>query len=130
MRKIFFVVAAILIVSCNNQTCSTHDEAFTEFNQKFHTDSLFQMSRIKFPIGGNKVDGWEKRETWDLKNWEMLKSPVSKKNAFKEYQHQASFSDTLVTEKYWIQDSGFSTEVRFKKADGKWFLVYFNDVNL
>lgn len=88
------------------------------------------MSRIKFPIGGKKIDGWETKEVWSTKNWEMLKSPVSRKNEFKEYQHNLIYSDTLVTEKYWIRDSGFSTEVRVRIVDGKWFLVYFNDVNL
>lgn len=129
MKITIFISIAILLTSCNNLT-TDEDEKFADFNLKFHSDSLFQMSRIKFPIGEKKIDGWETREAWSTKNWEMLKSPVSGKNQLKEYQHNTIFSDTLVTEKYWIENSGFSTEVRFRKVDGKWFLIYFNDVNL
>lgn len=129
MKITIFISIAILLTSCNNLT-TDEDEKFAVFNLKFHSDSLFQMSRIKFPIGGKKIDGWETREVWSTKNWEMLKSPVSGKNEFKEYQHNVIYSDTLVTEKYWIENSGFSTEVRFRIVDGKWFLIYFNDVNL
>lgn len=129
MKIAIFVSIAILLTSCNNLT-TDEDEKFADFNLKFNSDSLFQMSRIKFPIGGKKIDGWETREAWSMENWEMLKLPVSRKNKFKEYHHKVVYSDTVVTEKYWIENSGFSTEVRFRKVDGKWFLVYFNDVNL
>ena len=128
MKELFLTGIAILLMSCNAN--NTKGEEFAKFNQKFHSDSVFQMSRIKFPIGGKKVEGWQERETWNTKNWEILKSPVTSKNKFKEFQHKVVYSDTLVTEKYWLPDAGFSTEVRFQKVDGKWFLVYFNDVNL
>ncbi len=104
-------------------------ENFDEFNVRFHTDSIFQLARITFPIGGKSINGFEKHE-WKLENWEMLKNCVVEKSATKDYKHSLTKSDTLVVEKYWIPESGFEVERKFKRINNKWFLIYYNDVNL
>lgn len=104
-------------------------ESFDNFNNQFHSDSSFQLSRIAFPIGGQVVNDTE-NSTWNKRNWEFLKTPVSLNVDTTECRHSLVMTDTLVTEKFWIDQSGFKVERRFKLRDGKWFLVYYDDINM
>lgn len=130
MRKLFFIL--LLAISCGKKTedIQVQSENFEEFNQHFHSDSVFQLSRIKFPVEGIHRDGWEEYK-WTKENWEILKNPVTKSNPFpNEYKHQLISSDTLVIEKYWIEDSGFQCERKFQLIKDKWFMVSYYDMNL
>ena len=114
-----------------SQTTLTADttETFATFNERFHRDSAFQISRIAFPIGGHYAEA-EHSHAWTAKNWELLKEPVSETPDTTEYRHNIQKSDTTVIEKYWLENSGFKTERHFKKIDGKWFLTYYDDINM
>jgi hypothetical protein len=104
-------------------------ENFEEFNKKFHSDSLFQVSRVDFPIEGKHVSGFE-QYNWTRKNWQFQAIPVAEKTEIGEYQHSLLKTDTLVTEKFWIPNSGFEVERQFKLIKNKWVLIYYNDINL
>ncbi len=104
-------------------------ESFGEFNSKFHSDSIFQISRIKFPIGGKYVDDVENKN-WTPKNWNFQRTEVSEKNEYKDFEHSLSKSDTLIVEKFWLKNSGFKAERKFRRINGKWFLIFYNEVNL
>ncbi|HEU0125876.1 MAG TPA: hypothetical protein VFQ56_06205, partial [Flavobacterium sp.] len=54
-------------------------ENFDEFNKKFHSDSLFQVSRVDFPIEGKHVSGFE-QYNWTRKNWQFHAIPVAEKS--------------------------------------------------
>ena len=81
-------------------------ESFDSFNTKFHTDSGFQLSRIPFPIDGQCVNDVENAR-WSKRNWEFLKTPVSLDPDTTECRHSLTMSDSMVTEKFWIDQSGF-----------------------
>lgn len=104
-------------------------ESFDSFNTRFHTDSGFQLSRIPFPIGGQCVNDVENTH-WSKKNWEFLKTPVALDTDTTECRHSLVMSDSMVTEKFWIDQSGFKVERRFRLKNGKWFLVYYDDINM
>jgi len=104
-------------------------ENFEEFNKKFHSDSLFQVSRVDFPIEGKHVSGFE-QYSWNRKNWQFQVIPVAEETEIGEYQHSLVKTDTLITERFWIQDSGFEVERQFKLIGNKWFLIYYNDINI
>jgi hypothetical protein len=104
-------------------------ENFDEFNKKFHSDSIFQVSRVDFPIEGKHVSGFEQYNL-TRKNWQFQVIPVAEKTEIEEYQHSLVKTDTLITEKFWIPDSDFEVERQFKLIDNKWFLIYYNDINL
>ncbi|MBO9583842.1 MAG: hypothetical protein J7574_06755 [Flavobacterium sp.] len=104
-------------------------ENFDEFNIKFHSDSLFQVSRVDFPIEGKHIAGFE-QYNWTRKNWQFQAVPVAEKSEIEEYQHSLVKTDTLITERFWIPNSGFEVERQFKLIHNKWFLIYYNDINL
>ncbi|WP_338840146.1 hypothetical protein [Flavobacterium ginsenosidimutans] len=104
-------------------------ESFDEFNKRFHSDSIFQVSRVDFPIEGKHVSGFE-QYNWSRKNWQFQAVPVAEKTEIGEYEHSLVKTDTLVTEKFWIPNSGFEVERQFKLIKNKWFLIYYSDINL
>jgi|SRR5215467_3947331 len=104
-------------------------ERFQTFNVKFHNDSSFQISRVAFPIGGKFVDGTT-QHGWSKQNWKMLKNPVGYNIDTTQYKYLLNKTDSSVVEKFWINQSGFNIERRFKLKNNKWYLTFFNDVNL
>jgi hypothetical protein len=123
------IVLSILLGLFIKSISSNYSENFEEFNRQFHSDSIFQLSRINFPIEGKLIEGFDKQD-WTSKNWELMKIPVSEKSSLANYKHSVRKTDGEVIEKFWIGNSDFLVERRFKKIDGKWFLIYYNDVNL
>ena len=62
---------------------------------------------------------------------ELIFSPIQEQQLPKEYARIITAkTDAILIEKFWIDNSDFLVERRFKKIDGKWFLIYYNDVNL
>ena len=127
MRILKLFLLFLILINCNQK--NEIDEEFHDFDKRFHSDSIFQMSRITFPLKGNIVDGFEKKN-WSEKEWEILRTSVTEKTVEKDFKKQTIFSDSLVTEKIWIENSGFIFERHFKKIDGKWYLVFCEDNNL
>jgi hypothetical protein len=138
--KIIFLAAFLISIGCQHKnkkssnlnvkpTKTETNEKFDEFNIRFHSDSIFQISRIDFPIEGLSVSGFDKHK-WTKQNWEFMIIPVSEKNKIDDYEHSLIANDTLVIERFWIPDSGFEVERQFKLIRNKWFLVYYNDISL
>jgi hypothetical protein len=133
--RIIFIIST-LIISCKSPSVTSNQESeskssienFDEFYIKFHSDSVFQMSRIVFPLEGISVDGFEQQE-WTRENWEILKTSVYDIDTA-EYKWSVNKTAKEFVEKIWIEDSGFSLEYRYKIIKGKWFLVYAEDQNL
>ena len=96
-------------------------ENFEFFYDKFHKDSLFQISRLKFPMKGGPDRG-DINEEWTKENWHILKTKIydvdTTRYKVSYEKHEKSF-----LEKVWFVDSGFSFEYRFELIDNKWFLV-------
>ena len=146
MKNYFFLCFIILLaISCNSKKAQKNKldsknenrvhgkkdtiESFQSFNIRFHEDSSFQVSRVAFPIGGKYVDG-SSQHGWTKQNWKLLKSPVGSPVDTTQYKYRLVRTDSSVSEKFWIDQSGFNIERRFKLKKDKWFLTYFNDVNL
>jgi hypothetical protein len=102
-------------------------EDFDKFYDRFHSDSAFQLSRVKFPLKGgyHTVDNSSK---WTPANWHIMTTRVYDVDKNK-YKATYSKTENTFTQKVWIDSAGFYTECRFELIDGKWFLVYMNDEN-
>lgn len=106
---------------------------FNAFYEKFHTDSLYQMSHISWPLQGDRsrqVDSthYQKTDaTWEQSNWTMH-HPVDYSSGDFKRQVQ-TLGDGLVVEYILITAGGYGIERRFaKQPDGEWNLIYYSDM--
>jgi len=99
-------------------------EDFDLFYDRFVKDSLFQMSRLKFPLKGCNEDGNE----WTKENWITIKTKIFDVDTtlYKVFYQRDKNS---FIEKVWIEDSGFSSEQKFDLINNKWFLVFAFELN-
>lgn len=100
----------LFICACNGATSSQQQESFKDFYQRFHEDSLFQVTRIQFPLPGINTDSMELDDTvffWKEESWKTHNLPVSSS----EIQiNNIIEKDTLVTEKITTNNPGFFIE--------------------
>jgi len=129
LSGVVFIIVLILFVFSMKSIFQKETEDFETFNSKFHSDSIFQMSRINFPIEGHLIEDF-KKYNWNSKNWQLMKTTVGSKNLSKDYKVKTMKSDSLVIENIWIENSGFYLERRFKRINNQWFLICYNEVNL
>ncbi|NJO68122.1 MAG: DUF4348 domain-containing protein [Bacteroidetes bacterium] len=93
---VFILICTIIVVQCNrkvipviekqvkpttkkeiSKSASTKGlENFDQFYKRFHTDSIFQMSRIQFPLKGQKIN-FQGTFSWKKENWMMIKGTAS-----------------------------------------------------
>ena len=119
MRKTISLLILATLICCNKKI-KVEKESFSDFDKRFHSDSIFQMSKIHFPPYGKFIDGFTKKK-WSSENWEMMKTPLSEKESEIDFKEKTIVTDSLVIEKIWIQHSGFKYERHFKNINGKWF---------
>ena len=147
-KNIVFVLILILVLSCSTQqamTKTTKGENFEVFSKRFYKDSLFQISRIKFPLkglyniavpltstnamGDSIINGWKK------KDWVMLKNSYFPNNDSilvienTTYLRKIQKTAKSVTIKTYIENSGFSVTEKFALKNGMWYLIYFSSLS-
>jgi len=103
-----------------NETTSTIED-FDKFYDKFHADSVFQSTRIKFPLEGLRYDGVEETH-WTKENFGFLSTRIYDVDT-NEYKTSYKKSKDEFIEKVWIEDSGFWCEYKFKLIKNKWYLI-------
>ncbi|RRJ89761.1 hypothetical protein [Flavobacterium macacae] len=131
LKRVFSIFLSLFVINCNPITEKNTSESLEDFDvfyNKFHSDSVFQLSRIKFPLKGKKIDGFKKEE-WTAKNWDPLITKITAIDTT-EFKTSAIKRDSTFIQKCYISDSGFYTEYQFELVDGKWNLVYALDKNL
>ena len=105
-------------------------EQFESFYSKFHSDSLFQLDRIAFPLPGISTDDMDVDDTtqyyWKKEDWVIHRNIES--NLF---EVELTKSDTLVVERLSSEAyPGWILERRFCLVNGEWFLIYYENINL
>lgn len=123
------------------QTSKLAPEDFYKFQKLFYSDSLFQMSRIKFPIVGDVTDSStndlveSKIHEWNRGNWIMLRNPFFKeKDSIVQingdtYKRKIIKEKTRIVESIFIEDSGFLITLKFSLQNGKWYLIDYTECN-
>lgn len=113
----------------NNDSFSFMYNDFKVFYNQFISDTIFQKSRIKFPLKGTYSDhsGDEKwkKQNWPYVNWHIeseLKNNTE--DSISIIQNKNSFFYGI-----YCLDCGFSFEMEFEKINGKWFLTYRQEDN-
>ena len=144
MKKEIFVlhlVILLIIVSCakkhvqkemdleESKIIKKKSESFADFYDHFHSDSLFQMSRVQFPVRGQRIDH-DTSFTWNKDNWMLIKYKVREIDT-SEFRIRISETSNMVTEEVEYKiESGFFFESKYQLINGTWYLVECNDYNL
>jgi hypothetical protein len=107
-------------------------EDFSFFYSKFYYDTCFQSERILKPLKGT-IRYWN-NDTIIEESWTDKKITItSKENYLQVYENLKTdllIKDTLVLEKYWIEQSGFIIEKKFILKSGKWYLYSYDISNI
>ncbi|WP_159102698.1 DUF4348 domain-containing protein [Flectobacillus major] len=152
--RIFFLICVLSQVTYLNCTADTKnqqegqqlaivEENFNDFYKKFYSDSLFQVSRVVFPLKGFNSDEYDEElgdknppYFWKKQGWHFLTTlekyylKIDKKDWVEEYKKVIKHNkDSTVLEKIYIVDSGYIIERKFKKIKGKWFLIFYSYKN-
>lgn len=104
-------------------------EDFLDFYDKFHSDSLYQVSHIVFPLEGNNYneDNIAEVKIWTDKNWIHHKSFDDSGGTFT--RSYTEFGG-IITEKITDDRNISSMERRFSKIQGEWNLIFYDPIHL
>lgn len=149
IRIAFAFLALSTIAACGGNASSSNTPAqaeyaaqntdgqlpadFSEFYQKFHTDSLYQVAHIAWPLQGltsvEADSGLQKKQAiyWELATWRMHRPVDFGTGEFKRALQV--LGDELVVEKISYAAANFGLERRFvRDSEGKWELIYYSDM--
>ena len=113
-------------------------ESFDEFYRRFHTDSLFQLERVVFPLPGFNselhysnpgkdsvymLDGEPVNGHWSSADWVMHRQPTIDP----DMKMDITRSDSVAIERTYIPGTEFSMKRIFKRLNSAWYLVYYKD---
>jgi hypothetical protein len=153
------IILYVVLLSCTNSNKmgihkqnaidSVLCENFDSFTKRFYTDTVFQMSRIEFPLKGlhnelvettmsNPIGDtilyvWEKKD-WTFNNISFVKIVNSTDTTLKDkygtkYIRKIKKSSTEVIDSVYIEDSGFITVRKFNLKNKIWYLTYYEFYN-
>ncbi len=141
----FLIVAALVLTSCkNNSSEQTADAAaavqqeedslpadFMNFYMRFHTDSLYQMAHITFPVEGYlpnvAVDSVAPQaHQWQREEWRMHR-PIN--NDSGDFRQEYETLNNMVVEYIINDDEKMAMERRFTKLGKDWYLIYYMGMN-
>ena len=142
--NLFIWLLLIVLASCSFHKQNSSSEEFDAFYERFLNDTTFQLDRVQFPLPNNSVssvdripsdiaeelgineEGKDTGEYWTRSNWIILKNIELDTTL---YRRELNKSDSVVSERIYINASGFEVQSKFKLVDGKWVLIYFYESN-
>lgn len=146
LKSIVFSFRLAMLLSCNqnkNFTSTKHttstsnkrdsalqQEDFTEFFKKFDSDSVFQRTRIKFPLkivdmdetGEKQIESYISAKEISHIGIGSLKEPnmILKKKQVAMDKFEIQFT---------TDDTGYEVNYFFERRLGKWFLISVRDLS-
>lgn len=104
------------------------DEDFNIFIKQFQNDSVFQNSRIVFPLRtlsyNTDTENWEEKLINNNREWGFMNFSKLPNNYLRIINKK---TDTEVAYNIQIIDTGVSVDYCFKIKDGKWYLIEIKD---
>lgn len=141
--KYLFPFTLLLVFACKNQPADNTGslpinadeelpEGFSDFYQRFHLDSAYQMEHIIFPLEG--IPDNADLETiqsatfrWQKENWQLMR-PVDYQMS--EYRRDfIPLTREMVLERIIHKSGEFGMVRRFAIISGDWHLIYYAGVN-
>ncbi|MCU0438576.1 MAG: hypothetical protein MUC49_11765 [Raineya sp.] len=123
--------------ACTGTKKQNDQENFEEFKNKFYSDSVFQMSRIKFPLPlkvemnydtiNNKFIG--DTLAWEKKDWVVFKHKSETYQDSVKWFYKFTDKDSIKIEEVGLKNTGFSTIIKYKLLQNKWYLFNYQVFN-
>lgn len=144
MKYITLALVLFLVACGNNQqeqeTTDTPETTplqklpagFADFYQQFHSDSVFQVSHIVFPLEGlpDNADSLTIATNdyrWQPENWRMQRQFDFEMSEFK--REILPLNENMVLERIVHQNGEFGMVRRFAIVGGEWHLIYYAGMN-
>ncbi len=106
------------------------EENFEVFFKKFDSDSVFQRSRIRFPLKYETLgDEGDPNTIKYISNNEIYHIGLYKLKEPKMTNVRKVTDSAKVEMQFRIEDTGYEKKLFFTKKDKKWFLVAVNDLS-
>ena len=121
MKKLI-VIFCVLLWSCSPQSTT---ENWKDFYLKFHSDSLFQISRLSENFKGTRFYG-ESVEEITKDNWQFLEKGVYDVDTT-QFETEVDISENKVETRIYVENSGIDIRLTYEKIKDQWFLVSFID---
>ena len=133
-----------LIAACSSgtqteqSTINAINEKFEDFYTRFYSDTVFQKSRVKFPLPGFNFDAHHPDSAssdtnyyWQKEDWVFINTIEGDSLVIgvEIYRKKLIVDDEKATEQLFIENAGFLVENIFEKIDGKWYLVFMYDAS-
>ena len=140
--KYLLPFALLLLFACRNEPSQSSaadtavDESlpagFTEFYQRFHADSAFQMAHIVFPLEGlpPQADSAALADAsfrWQAEEWRMMRPVDWQMSEFR--REIVPLNSSLVLERIANPKTGIGMVRRFAIIGGEWHLIYYAGMN-
>lgn len=142
--RYFIVALALFLTACNQrpeeENASSGKPAspvelpagFADFYQKFHSDSIFQMEHIVFPLEGlpDNADSLtlaNQDYRWLPENWRMQRQFDFEMSEFK--REIIPLNENMVLERILHQSGEFGMVRRFALVGDEWHLIYYAGMN-
>lgn len=142
-----FILAVVFFTECNKKAIPTakknkpetsekakpavkpatvkKSENFDVFYQRFHKDSLFQISRVQFPLKGQQIS-MKGAKSWKKENWIMIKAKAGEIDR-SQFNVKTVKKDDSYFEGIYCKNCVFSFEMEYRLISGKWYLVYLQE---
>jgi len=122
------ILCCFLLTNCSSTRQLKSEESFDIFYQKFHQDSLFQVSRLQDPMQGVVIEG-KAIQKWGDRPWIMHKAGKGSLDPEIFKVEQERVGNKLI-ERIYEPGSVLYNERHFELINKKWFLVYYLNIFL
>jgi hypothetical protein len=133
-RLLFLITVFSTLIACKNENQNSEkiDEDFQVFVEKFSRDSLFQISRVKFPLAvtelDNEYESVEKKvEKYNYRKIDLRYDNSCANRELSKYIEKIKLEKNKATIEIRGIENGIMTDFYFEKRDGKWRLIGWDD---
>lgn len=128
IRNILVAFFAIAFVACGVKS-SGDGENFERFYAKFHEDSVFQKSRVDFPLSGETSflsSTGTQMKLWYEEDW-IIHQAFDALDTLGYEQNMISADSMIIDVIYDSRAQGITRY--FSLKDKKWYLTFYSDFN-
>ena len=136
MKISYYLCILTVFLSCSGSehpetSMQGDDTDFDIFYQQFHTDSLYQIQHIAFPLAGLPANADTLEDVtsffWQKEDWILHRDLTNKLSGYD--RKRKKFGSDIIVETIVQKDSEIGMMRRFAKMDDEWMLIYYAAMN-